>query len=286
MRILLKVARIQVHPARVRAIIFFARHCRSFGAVATIKIRIFDDLPMMAKAAADHAAEVIQQALGERGQARIIAATGISQIEFLRELTARRDIDWAAVEMFHLDEYIGLPVDHPASFCRFLRDRLIAKTGIKKFHLLEAESGPDRVIATVGSALKSAPIDVAFVGIGKNCHLAFNDPPADFETEQPYLVVNLDFACRMQQVEEGWFADVGQVPMQAISMSVRQILRSKEIMALVPGSRKALAVKVCLEHGISPTAPASILRTHGNTTMYLDRDSAAQLSPETGQRAS
>ncbi len=251
-----------------------------------MKIRIFDDLPMMAKAAADHAAEVILQVLAERGQARIIAATGISQIEFLRELTARHDIDWAAVEMFHLDEYIGLPVDHPASFRRFLRDRLIAKTGIKKFHLLEAESGPERVIATVGSALKSAPIDIAFVGIGENCHLAFNDPPADFETEEPYLIVNLDIACRMQQVEEGWFVDLGQVPMQAISMSVRQILKSKEIMALVPGSRKALAVKVCVEHGISPTAPASILRTHGNTTMYLDCDSAAQLSPETGRRAS
>lgn len=247
-----------------------------------MRIRIFDDKLSLAKAAADRAASVIQQALTERGRARIIAATGASQIAFLRELTAHRDIDWANVELFQLDEYIGLPADHPASFRRYLHDRLIAKTGINKFHLLETESDPAKVIAAAGSALKSAPIDVAFVGIGENGHLAFNDPPADFETEEPYLAVNLDFACRLQQVNEGWFAEVAQVPMQAISMSIRQILKANEILVMVPDARKALAVQVCIEREISPTAPASILRNHPNTTVYLDRDSSALLSPESG----
>ena len=179
--------------------------------------KVFDDKISLAKAAADQAAASLKRALAERGHARIIAATGASQFEFLDALTALHDIDWANVEMFHLDEYIGLAADHPASFRKFLRERLIDKTGITQFHFLEVDSDPEAVATRVGEELNAAPIDVAFVGIGENGHLAFNDPPADFETELPYLIVELDEACRRQQAGEGWFADLAQVPRRAVS---------------------------------------------------------------------
>jgi glucosamine-6-phosphate deaminase len=180
--------------------------------------------------------------------------------------------------MFHLDEYIGLPIDHPASFRNFLLTRLINKVGMKHHHLLDGEQDPAAVIRDVGKALQQAPIDVAFVGIGENGHLAFNDPPADFETEEPYLVVTLDEACRRQQLGEGWFNNLSEVPRQAISMSIRQTLKAQEIIAIVPDARKAKAVAACCKGEISPLAPASILRTHSNTTVYLDKNSAALLT--------
>ena len=180
--------------------------------------------------------------------------------------------------MFHLDEYVGLPIDHPASFRRYLLDRLINKVGISRYHLLNGESDPAQVTRQVGAALVKRPIDLAFVGIGENGHLAFNDPPADFETDRPYLTVTLDDACRKQQVGEGWFGSIDEVPTQAISMSVQQILKSKEIIAVVPDARKARAVRACVEGPVSPMAPASILQTHADTTLYLDQDSAALLA--------
>ncbi|MDE3147845.1 MAG: 6-phosphogluconolactonase, partial [Acidobacteriota bacterium] len=190
-------------------------------------------------------------------------------------------IDWPRVEMFHLDEYVGLAADHPASFRKYLREQLIAKTGITRYHLLDGETDPAGAARSVGAALAAAPIDVAFAGIGENGHLAFNDPPADFETEESYLIVNLDAACRRQQVGEGWFASIDEVPRQAISMSIRQILKTREILVVVPDARKANAVKACFEGAISPLAPASILRRHDRAYVYLDRDSAALLSPQT-----
>ena len=235
----------------------------------------------MSRAAAVHAAGVLKRCLRANGRARIIAATGASQIDFLDALTATAGIDWPCVEMFHLDEYIGLSITHPASFRRYLRERLIDKTDIARHHLLDGEQEPDRVAQHVGEALAADGIDVAFVGIGENGHLAFNDPPADFTTERPYLIVTLDAACRRQQVGEGWFGSIEEVPAQAISMSVRQILKSREIIAVVPDARKAAAVKACVEGPVSPLAPASILQTHPNTTLYLDRDSAALLSGTT-----
>src|SRR5881397_3297460 len=231
--------------------------------------------------AAEHAAEAIGRAICDRGQARIVAATAASQFEFLDALTKMPGIDWQKVEVFHLDEYIGLPITHPGSFRKMLLDHLIKKTGIAKYHLLDGDADPAEVVRRVGKELTSAPIDVAFVGIGENGHLAFNDPPADFQTEEPFLIVNLDEACRRQQVGEGWFADISAVPLQAISMSVRQILKAKEIISVVPDARKALAVKRCIEGEISPMAPASVLRTHPAATVYLDRDSASFLSPST-----
>ena len=230
----------------------------------------------MSRAAANHAARIMTEAIEARGEVRIIAATGASQFHFLEALTAL-PIDWQSVEMFHLDEYVGLPVDHPASFRRYLLERLIDRTSIPRFHLLDVERDAEAVADRVGTALARAPVDVAFVGIGENAHLAFNDPPADFETERPYLIVTLDAACRRQQVGEGWFATVDDVPERAVSMSVRQILKSREILCVVPDARKADAVKASVSGEISPAAPASILRTHERATLYLDRDSAALL---------
>jgi glucosamine-6-phosphate deaminase len=243
-----------------------------------MRIEAHVDRLAMSRAAASDASRTLQRVLATRGEARIVAATGASQLDFLDALTSQPGIDWTRVEMFHLDEYVGLSIDHPASFRRYLLERLIQKAGIGRYHLLDGERDAPRVADSIGRLLASAPIDVAFVGIGENGHLAFNDPPADFDTEAPYLIVTLDARCRQQQVGEGWFTSVEEVPAQAISMSVRQILKSRQILCVVPDARKADAVKQCVEGVVSPMAPASILRTHPNTTLYLDRESAALLS--------
>jgi glucosamine-6-phosphate deaminase len=244
-------------------------------------VKVFEDAASLSVAAAEQAGAAMRRAIAESGSARIVAATGASQIGFLEELTKAAAIPWGQVEMFHLDEYVGLPITHPASFRKYLLERLINKVKITQYHLLNGTADVDEVVRRVSEAISSAPVDVAFVGIGENGHLAFNDPPADFETEAPYLVVRLDEACRRQQVGEGWFGGISDVPRQAISMSVRQILKAKEIICIVPDARKAQAVKMCFEGEISPMAPASILRTHPNATMYLDKDSARLLSPTT-----
>jgi glucosamine-6-phosphate deaminase len=243
-------------------------------------LKVFKDKTSLGQAAAEQAAEAIRRALRDRGHARIIAATAASQAEFLNALTNTPDIDWASVEAFHLDEYIGLPITHPGSFRGMLMEQLIRKTGIPKYHLLDGDgANPSEVVRTVSRELSSGPIDVAFLGIGENGHIAFNDPPADFSTEEPYIIVTLDEACRRQQVGEAWFRDISDVPERAISMSVRQILKANEILAVVPDRRKAPAIKACFESEISPMVPASILRTHPNATVYLDNDSASLLSP-------
>jgi glucosamine-6-phosphate deaminase len=246
-----------------------------------VVIKCFKDKNDLAKAAAEEAASILRHAIRDKGRARLIAATGAAQFEFLEILTSLPGVDWSKVEMFHLDEYIGLPASHPASFCRFLQERLIQKTGIQHYFLLNGEKDPADVIRRAGDALKSAPIDVAFVGIGENGHLAFNDPPADFETEAPYIIVTLDDACRRQQLGEGWFPSIDDVPESAISMSIQQILKARKIICIVPDARKASAVKACIEGDISPLAPASMLRTHPDTTIYLDSNSAALLQPAT-----
>src|ERR1700759_3340163 len=203
-----------------------------------MQLVIHEDRISLGEAAAAQAAAAIKRSIAERGKARIIGASAASQLEFLEALTSIPSVDWPRVELFHLDEYIGLPMTHPASFCKFLQDRLIAKTGITRFHFLDGEGDTREVIRKTGDAISSAPIDVAFVGIGENGHLAFNDPPADFVTEEPYIVVDLDETCRRQQVGEGWFENLDQVPKSAISMSVRQVLKAKEILAIVPGPKK------------------------------------------------
>lgn len=244
-----------------------------------MRLKIFPDRAALSQAAAEQAATAIRHAIGERGRARIVAATAASQIEFLAALTLAPQIDWRRVEVFHLDEYIGLPISHPGSFRKMLLEQLVRKTGLVTYHLLDGDAvDPGEAVRSVGRALTFGPVDIAFLGIGENGHIAFNDPPADFNTEEPYIIVDLDEACRQQQVGEAWFADISQVPRQAISMSVRQILKAKEILAVVPDARKAQAVKRCFEGEISPMAPASILRTHPNAAVYLDRYSASLLS--------
>ena len=241
-------------------------------------IQVFDTKQELGRAAAERGAAAIGEAIGRAGEARVIAATGASQFEFLDALTAARGIDWGRVEMFHLDEYVGLPDTHPASFRRYLRERIVQRVHPRAFHYLAGDAeDPAAECRRVGALLARAPIDVAFVGIGENGHLAFNDPPADFETEEPYLVVDLDEACRRQQLGEGWFPGLADVPRRAISMSIRQILKAREILCVVPDARKAKAVRDCLEGEVSPVHPSSILQTHPATTVYLDRDSASLL---------
>jgi glucosamine-6-phosphate deaminase len=246
----------------------------------SVIIKVFDDKIQLGEAAARQAAGAIRRAVSERGRARIIAATGASQFEFLSALTKTPGMEWAKVEMFHLDEYVGLPITHPASFRKYLLGRLIEPAGIANYHLIDGEADPNGVCKGLGGEISAAPVDVAFVGIGENGHLAFNDPPADFETDEPYIVVDLDEACRRQQVGEGWFADMDGVPRRAISMTVKQILKAREIICIAPDARKARAVKNCFENEISPQFPASILRAHGDTIVYLDTESSSLLNPE------
>jgi glucosamine-6-phosphate deaminase len=240
-------------------------------------IKVFDSKAEMARDAANRAADTIREAISERGEARIIVATGASQFEFLDALTKISGIDWKRVEMFHLDEYVGMSGQAPASFCKYLRERLIDKVGLGKYHLLDGTQAPAMVIERVSAEIRKAPIDIAFVGVGENGHLAFNDPPADFDTEEAYMVVNLDEPCRKQQLGEGWFPTLADVPRQAISMTITQIMKAKRVLCIAPDARKANAIKVCFNGEVSAMAPASILQQHPDTTLYLDRDSAALL---------
>jgi glucosamine-6-phosphate deaminase len=244
-------------------------------------VKVYEDKLSLSQAAAEQAATALRRAIQDHGRARIIVATGASQLDFLNALTKSENIDWQRVEMFHLDEYLGLPITHPASFRKYLLENFIGKAGITKYHLLDGTGDIREVISRAGESLNAAPIDIAFAGIGENGHLAFNDPPADFQTEEPYLIVNLDEACRRQQVGEGWFKGLSEVPRQAISMSIRQIMKAREIIVVVPDARKAQAAKLCFEEEVSPMAPASILRTHSNATVYLDKACSSLLRPAT-----
>jgi glucosamine-6-phosphate deaminase len=239
--------------------------------------RILADKLSLAEAAASEAARILRGAITASGKARLIAATGASQLEFLAALTSDKSVDWPRVELFHLDEYIGLSQSHPASFAKYIRERIIIPTGITHYCLLDGTRDPREVIAEAGRRVQAEPVDLALVGIGENGHLAFNDPPADFETTDPYIIVSLDEACRRQQVGEGWFATIDSVPQRAISMSVRQILAAKQILCIVPERRKAKAVRDTLQGPITPLVPASILRTHAQTALFLDEESASLL---------
>jgi glucosamine-6-phosphate deaminase len=243
-----------------------------------MELRLLPDTVAMGAAAAERAAAAMSAAIAARGRARIIAATGASQFTFLDALVRRTDVDWSRVELFHLDEYIGLPATHPASFRKYLLERLIRPTGLTRMHLLDGEREASAVCRDAGRAISEAPIDVAFVGIGENGHLAFNDPPADFETREPYLVVTLDEACRRQQVGEGWFASLEDVPTLAISMSCRQIVASTEILVIVPDARKADAVRAACEGPVTPLVPASLLQEHDRVIVYLDPPAASRLA--------
>jgi len=244
-----------------------------------MKIKVFKTKHNMGKTAADEAARILIDAIKEKGEATFIVATGASQFEFLKNLTSISSINWSKTTMFHLDEYIGLSEIHPASFRKYLRERLINKVHPGKVYLIKGDAKkPESECERLGKIIMRKEIDVAFVGIGENGHLAFNDPPADFDIKKPYLVVNLDDTCRKQQLGEGWFKSFDDVPKRAISMSINQIMKSKNIICTVPDNRKAQAVKDCFgDQNISPEHPASILKNHERVFLFLDEASAKLL---------
>jgi glucosamine-6-phosphate deaminase len=233
-----------------------------------------------ARAAAFGAAR-IRTALEAHGAANIVVATGRSQFGVFDGLVSA-EVDWRRVTAFHLDEYVGLPADHPASFRHYLETRFVRRLPVplRAFFGLDGEADPETECRRIGRILAEHPVDVAFVGIGENGHLAFNDPPADFAAAAPFLVVTLDDACRRQQVGEGWFANLADVPTRALTMSIRQILESRTIVCTAPERRKATAVRRTLTGPVTPDVPASILRTHGDVVFFLDRDSAPAIGNE------
>ena len=240
---------------------------------------IYETAGQMAAAAAENAAEAIREAIGSRGGANIILATGASQMEMLGNLVAAGKIDWSKVTMFHLDEYIGLEEGHPASFRKYLQERFVNKVGtLKAVHFIDGTAvDPEAECRRLGELIEAHPIDAAMIGIGENGHLAFNDPPADFETEEPFIVVELDDACKRQQLGEGWFSMLEQVPRQAVSMSIRQICKSRRLIVTVPDERKAEAVKNAVQGPVTPWCPASILQQHENCRVFLDAAAASLL---------
>jgi len=215
----------------------------------------------MAASAASAAAQAINKAIEEHGRANIILATGASQIEMLKNLTETETVDWAKVTMFHLDEYIDMAEDHPASFRKFLKERFVDKVpGLKAVHFVNGDAAaPQKECKRVGSLIAEHPID--------------------FETEEPYLVVELDEKCRKQQLGEGWFETLEAVPRRAISMSIKQIMKSACLIVTVPDERKAEAVKNAIEGKVTPVCPASILQEHGNCKIFLDAEAASLLNP-------
>ncbi len=244
-----------------------------------MQLRIFETKDEAGVAAAREAAAAIEAAIAARGEANIVLATGMSQFEMLATLL-RLGIDWSRVTAFHLDEYIGLPATHPASFRRYLKERFVDHVPtLRAFHYVVGDApDPEAECRRLGELIRLLPIAVACVGIGENGHLAFNDPPADFETEEPFLVVTLDEACRRQQLNEGWFPTLEAVPTRAISMSIRQIMKSETIVCTVPDLRKAAAVKAVVEGPVTNLVPASILQRHPRCTLFMDRPAASQLS--------
>jgi glucosamine-6-phosphate deaminase len=248
--------------------------------MSTRHVHIHDNKEALGSAAAEAAASAIQNAIAEKGEANIIVATGASQFAMLEELVTK-DIDWSKVTAFHLDEYVGLSDQHPASFRKYLKERFVDQIdGLKQFNYVDAETDPEGECVRLGEIISKVEIDVACVGIGENGHLAFNDPPADFETETPYLVVDLDDACRQQQLGEGWFPTFDDVPKRAISMGIKQIMKTRTIVCSVPDERKSEAVRGSVEGEVSNLIPASILQQHADCALYLDAASASKLSEQ------
>ena len=245
-----------------------------------MKIDISDNKNEMGSRAADQAAAIICAAIAERNEARVIFASAASQFEFIEALLAHAEIDWSKVCGFHLDEYVGLAADHPASFRRFLKERLLAKLPcpVKSFTFVGGDA-PDTAAecARLEAAIREKPVDLACIGIGENGHIAFNDPPADFETNAAYAVVALDEVCRRQQVGEGWYPNLDAVPTHAFSMTVPQILDAQTIVVIVPDDRKAKAVSMAVDGPLTNMCPSSILRTHPRCTLFLDKPAASLL---------
>jgi glucosamine-6-phosphate deaminase len=248
-----------------------------------LDIKVTADATELGNVAGSLAAEILRETIHRQGSARLVVATGASQFATLARLTTEPGIDWSRVDGFHLDEYIGLSEDHPASFCGYLRERFVKQVPVRSFHYLNGLGDPETVLREASSAFSQSPIDLALIGIGENAHLAFNDPPADFDTEKFYHIVHLDEACRMQQVGEGWFPSLAEVPTRAFSMTIPAILSCKRIVCSVPDERKAIAVRNSLEGPKTPDVPASILRDHRSLSLILDRASASLLRANRGE---
>lgn len=241
-----------------------------------MNVKIFEGSNELGMAAANFCEKVINKAIAEEGEARIILSTGASQFDTIKNLVNAK-IDWSKVEMFHLDEYVALPESHPASFRRYLKDRFINHVNLKKAYLVDGEGDIEAKLEKLSAELVKKPVNLALIGIGENSHIAFNDPPADFETQKPYLIVKLNDSCKQQQIGEGWFDLPENVPEFAVSMSVHRILQSKVILSCMPYKVKAAAVKSTLENDVTNMIPATILKSHPDWHLYLDVDSASLL---------
>lgn len=239
-----------------------------------MKVKVYKDSVELGKNAAVYSAQILNQAIKEKGSARLVLSTGASQLDTLKALV-KENVDWDKVEMFHLDEYVGLDKTHPASFRKYLEERFINIVHPGKVHLVETEGDIKENILNLTEEIRKEPIDLALVGIGENSHIAFNDPPANFDTLEAYMVVDLAETCKAQQMNEGWFASMDEVPKQAVSMTVYQIMQSKAIVSCVPDQRKAEAIKWTLENEINNLYPATILKNHPNTVLFLDEASAS-----------
>ncbi|NMB97422.1 MAG: glucosamine-6-phosphate deaminase [Clostridiaceae bacterium] len=244
-----------------------------------MKVKVFKNPDELGKAAAKFSAEIINKAIAEYGKARIILSTGASQFDTLKHLV-KEDVDWSKVEMFHLDEYINLPETHPASFRKYLKERFVSIVNPGKVFFVDGEGDVEHIIRKLNEEVAREPIHLGLIGIGENAHIAFNDPPADFDTTEPYIIVNLNDDCKKQQVGEGWFATVDDVPKQAISMSVHQILQCNVILSCVPYKVKAKAIKMTLESDVTNMIPATKLKEHKNVYVYVDEDSASAVDKD------
>lgn len=227
--------------------------------------------------AAELTAQKLNETIAQKGSARLVLSTGASQFETLAELV-KKPVDWSKVEVFHLDEYVDLPITHPASFRKYIKERFEDLTHPKTVHYVQTEGDVQEQIALVTAELRKAPVDVALIGIGENAHIAFNDPPADFDSENAYIVVNLDEKCRNQQLGEGWFPDLDSVPKQAVSMTVKQIMSAKTVISAVPHKVKAWAVKATLENDLTPMVPATMLKQHPDWHLFIDENSASEVN--------
>lgn len=244
-----------------------------------MKVRVFKNSEELGKTAATFAAEVIRKSIEKNNKARIVLATGASQFDTLKNLV-KEDLDWSKVEMFHLDEYINLPITHPASFRKYLKKRFVDIVKPGKVFFVDGEGDADEVIRQLNEEITREPIHLGLIGIGENAHIAFNDPPADFDTTEPFIIVDLDEACKRQQAREGWFKTIDDVPKQAISMSVHQIMQCEAIVSCVPYKAKANAVKLTLENDITNMIPATMLKKHKNITLFLDEESASEVDKD------
>ena len=242
-----------------------------------MKIVISENNKELGRAAAAEVAAKLREAISLRGEARVVLSTGASQFDMFEALVTE-DVDWSKVDMFHLDEYIALPITHKASFRKYLQERFVDRVNLHSVNYVDTEGDIDKAIAAISEKLLEKPVDLGLIGIGENGHIAFNDPPADFGTEECYIVVDLDDNCKRQQVREGWFATLDDVPRQAVSMTVHRIMMCRSVISVVPHEVKARAVAATLSTPVCPEVPATMLKMHPDWSLFLDKNSASLIA--------